>query len=60
MKEWDKQETKLTSRLSQLDTERKKLAARLADVEASLEHQREGWRKEKEKTVALTYGNFCN
>lgn len=55
MKEWDKKEVKATSKLAQLQCERNELAHRLANAEASLAHQTEGWRKEKEKTMTLTY-----
>ena len=48
----------MTSKLSRLESERNELATRLTAVETSLMHQREGWRKEKEKTMALTYSEL--
>lgn len=55
MKEWNKEETKLSSRLAQLQSERNELAQKLVDAETSLAHQSEGWSKEKSKTMTLTY-----
>ncbi len=55
MKDWDKVEVKVTGNLAKLTSERNELAQRLADVEAVLIKQREGWRREKNKTMALTY-----
>lgn len=55
MKEWDKEDLKVTAKLSQLQAERNELAQRLAEAEASLAHQKEGWRREKNRTMALTY-----
>lgn len=58
MKDWDKKETKVTGDLAKLMSERNELAQKLADVEEKLVEQREGWRKERDKTMALTYGKF--
>lgn len=55
MKDWDKEEVKMASKIARLESERNELAGRLTVVEMSLIHQREGWRKEREKTAALTY-----
>ena len=48
----------MISKLSQLESERNELAQRLANVEMLLTQQQEGWRKEKEKTMALTYSKW--
>ena len=60
MKEWDKEELHVTAKLSKLQSERNDLAQRLAEVELSLAHQKDGWRREREKTMALTYSKFVH
>ena len=49
---------KVISKLARLQSERNDLAQRLASTEVSLAQQREGWRKEKEKTMTLTYSEI--
>ena len=55
VKQWDKEEVKITSQLAQLQSERNVLAQRLVEAEVSLAQQKEGWKKEKNKTMSLTY-----
>lgn len=55
MKEWDKEELKVLSSLAQLRSERNELAQRLTQSEVCLAQQREGWKRERERTMALTY-----
>ena len=48
-------EVKVTGNLAKLTCERNELAQKLADVEAALAKHKEGWRRERNKTLALTY-----
>lgn len=58
VKQWDKEEVKVTSQLARLQSERNVLAQRLVEAEASLTQQREGWQKERNKTMTLTYSEY--
>ncbi len=60
MKQSISQEAQKDAEIVQLQSERNLLAHELAEVKRSLSHQREGWRREKDKTMALTYSKLAS
>ena len=59
VREWDRDEAKVAAKISQLQSERNDLAQRLAKMEVSFVNQKEGWDRERNKTLALKYSKHC-